>query len=142
MNARQLAFNVVRRVSDGAYADRAFRAEAARAQLDRLDRAFAQQLAYGTIQRRLTLDYVIGRLSARPLAQLDPPLLDALRIGIYQLLFMDSVPDHAAVAETVELAKAAKGSGFKFANAVLRRATREAREIVAAIGDDTPAQAA
>jgi 16S rRNA (cytosine967-C5)-methyltransferase len=142
MTARQVAFRVVRRVTDGAYADRAFRAEAARARLSTSDRAFAQQLAYGTVQRRLTLDHVIGRLSDRPLGKLDPPLLDSLRLGVYQLLFMDSVPDHAAVAETVELAKAAKGAGFKFANAVLRRATREARGIFDSIGDDDPASAA
>ena len=141
-SARQVAFTVVRRVSDGAYADRAFRAEASRARLDPADRAFAQALAYGTVQRRLTLDHVIGRLSDRPLRKLDPPLLDALRIGIYQLLFMDSVPDHAAVAETVELAKAAKGAGFKFANAVLRRATREARSIYDAVSDSDPEGAA
>ena len=142
MTAREVAFRVVCRVTDGAYADRAFRAEAERARLGQADRAFAQRLAYGTIQRRATLDYVIGRLSDRPLAKLDPPLLDALRIGVYQLLFMDSVPDHAAVAETVELAKQAKGAGFKFANAVLRRATREAPAILAAIDDTTPAGAA
>jgi 16S rRNA (cytosine967-C5)-methyltransferase len=143
MTAREVAFRVVRRVSDGAYADRAFRAEAARAGLGTADRAFAQRLAYGTVQRRLTLDHVIGELSDRPLAKLDPPLLDALRIGIYQLLFMDTVPDHAAVAETVELAKkSAKGAGFKFANAVLRRATREARQIYEAVGDADPAAAA
>jgi 16S rRNA (cytosine967-C5)-methyltransferase len=138
MTARDVAFRVVRRVSDGAYADRAFRAEAQRAELSTADRAFAQQLAYGTIQRRLTLDHVIAELSDRPLERLDPPLLDALRIGVYQLLFMGSVPDHAAVAETVELAKAAKGAGFKFANAVLRRATREARGIVAVLEDRKP----
>jgi 16S rRNA (cytosine967-C5)-methyltransferase len=142
MTAREVAFRVVRRVTDGAYADRAFRAEASRARLDPADRAFAQVLAYGTVQRRLTLDHVIAQLSDRPLAKLDPPLLDALRIGIYQLLFMDSVPDHAAVAETVELAKAAKGAGFKFANAVLRRATREARGIYDAVSDADPAGAA
>jgi 16S rRNA (cytosine967-C5)-methyltransferase len=142
VTAREVAFRVVRRVTDGAYADRAFRAEAARAQLEPGDRAFAQVLAYGTVQRRLTLDHVIGQLSDRSLAKLDPPLLDALRIGIYQLLFMDSVPDHAAVAETVELAKAAKGAGYKFANAVLRRATREAAGILAATGDVDPASAA
>jgi 16S rRNA (cytosine967-C5)-methyltransferase len=142
VTARELAFRVVRRVSDGAYADRAFRAEAARAGLSAQDRAFAQRLAYGTIQRRATLDHVIGSLSARPLAKLDPPLLDALRLGVYQLLFMDSVPDHAAVAETVELAKATKGAGFKFANAVLRRATREAPALLDQLTDDTPAGAA
>src|SRR5436305_4507725 len=111
MTARELAFRVVRRVTDGAYADRAFRAEVGRAQLSGQDRAFAQHLAYGTVQRQLTLDHVIAALSSRPLAGLDPPLLDALRIGVYQLLYMDSVPDHAAVAETVELAKAAQGAG-------------------------------
>src|SRR4051812_1820595 len=142
MTARDIAFTGGRRVSDGAYADRAFRAEARRAGLDAGDRAFAQQLAYGTVQRRLTLDHVIAGLSDRPLGKLDPPLLDALRIGIYQLLFMDSVPDHAAVAETVELAKASKGAGFKLANAVLRRATREARQIIDAVGDASPAAAA
>ncbi len=142
MTARELAFTVVRRVSDGAYADRAFRGEAERARLSPADRAFAQRLAYGTIQRRMTLDHVIGRLSARPVEKLDPPLLDALRIGVYQLLFMDSVPDHAAVAETVDLAKQAQGPGFKLANAVLRRATREARAIAAAMTDDDPAGAA
>jgi 16S rRNA (cytosine967-C5)-methyltransferase len=139
---RDVAFAVVRRVTDGAYADRAFRAEAQRAQLSTPDRAFAQALAYGTVQRRLTLDHVIGELSDRPLAKLDPPLLDALRLGVYQLLFMDSVPDHAAVAETVELAKSAKGAGFKFANAVLRRATREARAIFNSLDDATPRGAA
>src|SRR3954471_14333325 len=142
MTARQVAYRVVRRVSDGAYADRAFRAEAARARLSPADRAFAQALAYGTIQRRLTLDHVVHVLSDRPLRRLDPALLDALRLGIYQLLFMDSVPDHAAVAETVELAKTAKGAGYKFANAVLRRATREARGILDSVSDADPAGAA
>src|SRR3954469_13661005 len=138
MTARDVAFRVVQRVTDGAYADRAFRAEATRARLDSTDRAFAQQLAYGTVQRRLTLDHVIGTLPHRPLAKLDPLLLDALRIGMYQLLFMDSVPDHAAVAETVELAKATKGAGYKFANAVLRRATREASAVLAGLDDRDP----
>lgn len=143
MTAREVAFTVVRRVSDGAYADRVFRAEAQRARLSAQDRAFAQALAYGTVQRRLTLDHVIATLSARPLSKLDPPLLDALRLGVYQLLFMDSVPDHAAVGETVELAKrASKGAGFKFANAVLRRAGREARGLVDALDPSKPRDAA
>jgi 16S rRNA (cytosine967-C5)-methyltransferase len=132
----------VRRVTDGAYADRVLRAEAARAGLDGADRAFAQHLAYGTVQRRGTLDHVIGKLSARPLDELDPPLLDALRIGVFQLLFMGSVPDHAAVAETVELAKQGPGAGHRFANAVLRRATREAAGLLAELRSETPEQAA
>jgi 16S rRNA (cytosine967-C5)-methyltransferase len=140
-SAREVAYRVVRRVGEGAYADRAFRAEAGRAGLTGPDRAFAQHLAYGTVQRRLTLDHVIAALSDRPLGKLDPPLLDALRIGVHQLLFMDSVPDHAAVGETVELAKAA-GRGAGFANAVLRRASREAGPLLDALGDASPAEAA
>lgn len=142
MTARQVAFRVVRRVSDGAYADRAFRGEAGRARLDAADRAFAQRLAYGTVQRRLTLDHVIARLSARPLPKLDPPVLDALRLGLYQLLYMDSVPDHAAVSETVELVKGDRRSASKFANAILRRAAREGRAIVEALDSATPEGAA
>jgi 16S rRNA (cytosine967-C5)-methyltransferase len=141
VTAREVAFQVVRRVSDGAYADRAFRAEAQRAGLVGSERAFAQQLAYGTVQRRMTLDHVIGALADRSLKKIDPRLLDALRLGVYQLLFMRSVPDHAAVAETVEIAKRA-GRGAGFANAVLRRAAREAPALLAGLGDATPAEAA
>ena len=133
---------MLRRVSDGAYADRAFRAEATRAGLSSANRAFAQRLAYGSIQRRLTLDHVVQRASARELAKIDPPVLDAIRLGVYQLLFMDSVPDHAAVAEAVELAKSASRGGSKFANAILRRAACEARAILGALSDDDPQGAA
>lgn len=139
--SRRLAYAVLRRVSDGAYADRAFRAEADRAALPTADRAFAQQLAYGTVQRLRTLDYVIGAVSARPLDRLDPPLLDALRLGVQQLLFMDSVPDHAAVAETVELSKIDGGRGSRFANAVLRRAAREGRDLLEQLTDESAAEA-
>ena len=140
--SRRVAYAVLRRVSDGAYADRAFRAEADRAGLSSADRAFAQQLAYGTVQRLRTLDYVLGAASARPLRGLDAPLLDALRLGVHQLLFMDSVPDHAAVAETVELSKIDGGRGSSFANAVLRRAAREGRALLEQLNDESPADAA
>jgi 16S rRNA (cytosine967-C5)-methyltransferase len=140
--ARQVAYRVVRRVGEGAYADRALRAEADRAGLTGADRAFAQQLAYGTVQRRRTLDYVVTALAARPVDSLDPPLLDVLRVGVFQLLFMDSVPDHAAVAESVELAKTGRSGGHRLANAVLRRAAREARSLLDELTEATPADAA
>jgi 16S rRNA (cytosine967-C5)-methyltransferase len=140
--ARQVAYEVVRRASDGAYADRVLRAGAQRAGLAGPDRAFAQRLAYGVVQRRRTLDHVIARLSARPLDRLDPAVLDALRVGIFQLVWMDSVPDHAAVTETVELTKQAARGATGFVNAVMRRAAREAPAAVAALRDATPAEAA
>lgn len=127
---------------DGAYADRALAAEAARAGLDPRERAFATQLAYGAVQRRRTLDHVIAACSGRPVERLDPPVRDALRLGVLQLLFLDGVAAHAAVDQSVELAKAAGGPGFKLVNAVLRRAGREGPALLAALGDATPQEAA
>jgi 16S rRNA (cytosine967-C5)-methyltransferase len=142
-DARRCAYRVMRRVdNDGAFADRAFRTEAERLALSPRDRAFAQQLAYGTLQRSATLTYVLTALSARPIESIDAPLRDAMMLGLFQLLFLGSVPDHAAVEQTVELAKLERGSGHRFANAVMRRATREARELVEELSDDTPAEAA
>ena len=140
--ARRCAYAVVRRVFEqDAYADRAFRAEAERARLDDRDRAFAMRLAYGAVQRRATLDWVLESLAKRPLEKLDPPVLAALRLGLYELLYM-TTPDRAAVAESVELVKTAAPHAHAFVNAVLRRAAREAPALIAALDDSTPAGAA
>ncbi len=120
----------------GAYADRALHAEAKG--LDPRERAFAMQLAFGTVQRKLSLDHMIEQL-ARPVADLDGATLAALRLGLYQLAFLDGGGAHAVVGESVELAKQGHGGGHKLVNAVLRRATRELPRLPA---DDTPAGAA
>ncbi|HWC86939.1 MAG TPA: 16S rRNA (cytosine(967)-C(5))-methyltransferase RsmB [Solirubrobacteraceae bacterium] len=139
--ARACAFTVIRRVFErGAYADRALAEEAAG--LGPRDRALATRLAYGTIQRRATLDHVAAALVGRSLDALDPPVLAALRLGLFQILLLAGVADHAAVNESVELAKAARGGGFKLVNAVLRRATREGETLLDALDDDTPEGAA
>jgi 16S rRNA (cytosine967-C5)-methyltransferase len=139
--ARDCAYAVVRRVFEhDAYADRAFHAEAAA--LAGRDRAFAMALAYGTVQRRATLDHVAATLTGRSPAQLDPPVLAALRLGLMQLLFMDGVADHAAVHESVELAKRDARAGSGLVNAVLRRAAREGAAILAGLDDATPERAA
>jgi 16S rRNA (cytosine967-C5)-methyltransferase len=141
--ARRCAYRVLRRVSsEDAFADRAFTGESERYELTPRDRAFAQQLVYGTLQRRATLDYVLTALSARPVGSIDPPLRDTLRLGLFQLLYLGGVPDHAAVEQTVELAKLERGGGHRFANAVMRRATREAQGLVAELTADSPADAA
>ena len=139
--ARTCAYRVIRRVfEEGAYADRALHGEAG--ELEPRDRALATTLVYGTVQRRATLDHVIESFSARPLAKLDPPVLAALRLGAFQLLFLDGVPSHAAVNESVELVKRGGRGGAQLVNAVLRRVAREGRGIVAALDDTTPAGAA
>ena len=141
--ARTCAFRVLQRTfCEGAYADRAFRAEAERAGLDARDRAFAQRLAYGAIQNRRTLDYVIMALSARDVGSLDLPVLNALRLGIYQVALLDGVPDHAAVDQSVDLAKYHGDGGHRLVNAVMRRAAREAGDLIAQLTDNSPAEAA
>jgi 16S rRNA (cytosine967-C5)-methyltransferase len=134
--ARRAAFAVVRRVFEqGAYADRAFHREAK--DLEPRERAFAMQLAFGTVQRKLSLDHMIEQL-ARPVDDLDAPTVAALRLGLYQLAFLDGGGAHAVVGESVELAKQGHGGGHKLVNAVLRRASRELPRLPA---DDTPAGA-
>ena len=111
----------MRRVfEDGAYADRALRSAAAGS-----TSATARSpvsLAYGTIQRARTLDHAIETLGRRPVHRLDPPVRAALRLGAYQLAFLDGVPRYAAVNESVELVRRARlERAVPFANAVLRR---------------------
>ena len=131
--ARRAAYAVVRRVlAEGAWADRALHGEAR--DLDPRDRAFAKQLAFGTVQRRLTLDHLIAE---RTKGRLEPGVRAALQLGLYQLLFLDRVAAHAAIAEAVELAK--PSPGHRVVNAVLRRVQREGAELPS---DATPAGAA
>src|SRR4051794_13322499 len=141
--ARRCAYAVLRRVfEDGAWADRALRGEAERLRLDPRDLALATRLAYGAVQRRATLDHVIAVLAGRGVERLDPPVLAALRLGVFQLAYLDRVPAHAAVDEAVQLAKAHSRGGAGLVNAVLRRAAREAAARVTRLTDTTPADAA
>src|SRR5581483_7982020 len=120
---------VLRVVEGGAYADRAFAAAAGG--LDDRDRALAQQIAYGTVQRVRALDHGIETFARRPLAKLDPPVRAALRTGAYQLAFLSGIARHAAVNETVELVRAAGAArAVGFANAVMRRLTVGLRELI------------
>jgi len=144
--ARALAFETIRQTFEqDAFTERAFRAGADRLGLEGRERAQAQRLAYGAVQRRGTADAAIERLAGRSIRLLDPPVLAALRLGLYELLFADGTPDHAAVDQAVELVKgagAAHASGL--VNAVLRRATRERAELTAVLleDDSTPEAAA
>jgi 16S rRNA (cytosine967-C5)-methyltransferase len=103
--------------------------------LEGRDLAFARALAFGTVQRALTLDHFIEALAGRPPQELDPPVLAALRLGLFQLRFLDGVPPHAAVDQSVELVD---GPARGLVNAVLRRAVREPVELE----DGTPETAA
>ena len=140
--ARAAAFQVLLRVfEDGAYADRAL--PSAVAGLDARDRALAQRLAFGAVQRARTLDHAIETLGRRRVARLDPPVRAALRLGAYQLGFVDGVPRYAAVNESVELVR---GAGLEravaFTNAVLRRLAEGITPLLAALPQSSAAEAA
>ena len=139
--ARRAAFDTVLRVfEDTAYGDRAF--PTAAAGLDPRDRALAQRLAYGTIQRVRTLDHGIEMLGRRPVAKLDPPVRAALRLGAYQLGFSE-VAVHAAVNESVELVRAAGlERAVSFTNAVLRRLALGLGDLLDSLPAASPEQAA
>lgn len=144
--ARQLAFETIRATFEReAHTELAFRLAADAARLDGRERAQAQRLSYGAVQRRGTIDAALERLVDRPLREIDPPVLAGLRLGVYELLFADGTPDHAAVDQAVELVKRAgapHASGF--VNAVLRRVGRERESLVEALlrDDSTPESAA
>lgn len=143
--ARQLAFETIRATFEqDAHTERAFREAADGRGAEGRERAQAQRLAYGAVQRRGTIDAGLERLVDRPLRRLDPPVLAALRLGLYELLFADGTPDHAAVGQAVELVKAAGAAhAAGLVNAVLRRAARERDSLTASLlGDDSTSEAA
>jgi 16S rRNA (cytosine967-C5)-methyltransferase len=122
---RRAAFDLLRAVDErGAYANLVLPGMLRERRIDGVngrDAAFATELAYGTLRGRGTYDAVLAACVDRPLAQLDPPVLDLLRLGSHQLLAM-RVPVHAAVGATVELARATVGEGrSSLVNAVLRK---------------------
>jgi 16S rRNA (cytosine967-C5)-methyltransferase len=140
--SRSVALKVLVRVfEEGAYADRAFAGEAAG--LDARDRAFAQRIAYGAIQRVRTLDHALESIGGRPVATLDVPVRAALRLGAYELAFLGGVPPRASVNEAVELARSAgAGRATGLVNAVLRRVAEQVRKLLDALPESTPQEAA
>ncbi|HKG37069.1 MAG TPA: 16S rRNA (cytosine(967)-C(5))-methyltransferase RsmB [Solirubrobacterales bacterium] len=141
---REVAFRVVGETfEDGAFTDLAFRAAADSAGLEGRERAQAQRLAYGAVQRLGTSDALVRRLAGRSPRLLDPPVRTALRLGLFELLFSDATPDRAVVNEAVDLVKAAGAAhAAGFVNAVLRRAGREREELIALLADDSDPESA
>jgi 16S rRNA (cytosine967-C5)-methyltransferase len=139
--ARAAAYDVLLRVfEDGAYADRALRTAAVG--LEGRDRALAQRLAFGAVQRARTLDHAVEALARRRVHRLDPPVRAALRLGAYQLGFVDGVPRYAAVNESVELVRrAGLERAVAFTNAGLRRLADGIGPLLEALPESTPEEA-
>jgi len=127
--ARLVAFEVLRAVAqEDAYANLVLPARIRHHHLDKRDAGFATELSYGALRGQGTYDAILARCVDRPLSQLDPAVLDALRIGAHQLLAM-RVPAHAALDQTVGLARAVIGAGpSALINAVLRKVSARTLE--------------
>jgi len=144
---RLVAWRVLRRVADGAYADRAFSAEASRAGLGRQPRAQAHRMAYGTVQRMRTLDWLIDPHVRNP-AGMEGEVRDVLRLATFELAHSDAVPAPVVVDQAVRLARAIPGGPRRAAaragvvNAVLRATARDITARLATLDDSTPDGAA
>ena len=122
-HARECALSVLvacRR--NGAWADAALKAQLGKCALSAQDAALCSRIVYGVMQNELLLDYYLSAYCTQKLDHLQPPLADILRIGAYQILFLDKVPDHAAVSESVELCRTnGRSAASGLVNAVLRK---------------------
>lgn len=122
---RQLAADVLLAVESGQWSDEALARALERCGLEDVDRALATRLVYGTLARRRSLDHTIEAWAAKPISRLDGIVVTALRLGLFQMEFLDRVPDHAAVMTSVDLVARSARSAKGFVNALLRRAQRE-----------------
>ncbi len=120
----------------GRYANLEVNAALMHAQLSEADRGLYTALTYGVIERAITLDHIIASLSSRPMGEIDEATRSALRLGLYQLLYMDRIPPHAAVSETVAIAPA-RSRGF--VNALLRSFQRSGCHVPLPSTDDLSA---
>lgn len=121
--ARQTAFEILNRIQkDNSYSNLVLDSFLDKSELPQIEKSFASALVYGVIERLITLDYELSRYLKQPLKKLKPQVLTILRMGAYQILFMDKVPASAAINESVKLTK---NNGASFAsglvNAVLRK---------------------
>ena len=125
-NARECALSVLvacRR--SGAWADAALKAQLGKCALSTPDAALCSRIVYGVMQNELLLNWYLSAYCTQKLDHLQPPLADILRIGAYQILFLDKVPDHAAVSESVELCRTnGRAAASGLVNAVLRKLTQ------------------
>lgn len=131
MNARELALKVLFDIQEkNAYSNIELKKQLDSSNLEQVERGFATELVYGVIKWRLQLDWIIEQLSNIKLHKISPWIINILRLGIYQLKFLDKVPQSAAVNESVKLAKKYENQGaVKFVNGLLRGYTRKKSQI-------------
>lgn len=131
INIREVAINtLIKCEKDGRYSNIELDTSIKKYNLTGVDRSFFTALVYGVIERRITLDYILKHFSHIPLEKLDIFILNIMRLGTYQILYMTRVPDSAACNESVEQAKQRSNSGAAaYVNAVLREIVRHKNKL-------------
>jgi len=133
MDAKSTRFTVLEllnKMNNGAYSNLVLDSMLKTTAFSERDKSFISRLFYGILERKITLEYIISLYSNKPLNKLDDIVVNILKIGLYQLKYMDSVPDNAAVNETVNLTKQAKKtSAAGLVNAILRSFIRDQKNI-------------
>ena len=137
MSARYAAYKLIEKVETGGYSNIALGGMFSKSDsLSDRDKAFAARLFYGVTERKLTLEHIIGAYVSKPLQKLDRQVRITLMMGVYQIMYMDNVPDSAAVNESVSLVKKlGKASASGMVNAVLRSIIRDGKKIPPVKGD-------
>lgn len=141
-NIREVAYKLLTRIEkDKKFAALALDAEVERGNYLDEERAFLTALTYGTVERRLSLDHLISHYTGKAIGRLDLPVVILLRLGMYQILYMDRIPDSAAVNETVKLAARYAARTKALINAILRRTVREKNDLPFPAGNSPEALA-
>ena len=127
MNAREKAVNIlISVIENGAYSNITVKKELSVGDMSREDKALASKLVYGVLDRKITLDYIISKYVRTKPEKITPKTRNALRIALYQLIFMDKIPASAAVNESVKIVKNSKERfNASFVNGVLRNYLRD-----------------
>ena len=121
--SRQTAFDaLIKTERQGGFSNLTLASVLSKTKLDTRDRSFVSNIFYGVIERRITIDYQLEQYLSKPLKKLKPEVLVILRMGAYQILFMDKVPDRAAVNESVKLSRK---NGCSFASSVINAVLRK-----------------
>lgn len=131
MTGREISLQILMEVNiEGAFSNIAINRQVEKNQAFQ-EENFIRELVYGVIENRKYIDYMIGKLSKRPIGKIHPPILEVLRLGVYQIVFMEKIPDRAAINETVNLAKKYGHQGtVKYVNGILRNLARKKDSLV------------
>lgn len=135
-NARAFACAAIDEIFSGGYSNIVINRRLEHSDLQPMDRAFASRIIRGVVERKITIDYMIAEIANRPIGKIDTAALTPIRIALYQMFYMDKIPDSAAVNESVKIVKKSNKPFLAgFVNAVLRKAQSRGSSLLPVAAD-------